>query len=59
MPLTGDGEAFLTALKREIASEHARVQLSLIENPSIWASGKAFKDRRWTRRLFAATIPPR
>jgi TRAP transporter TAXI family solute receptor len=46
MPLTPDGETYLTALKREIASERARVQLSLVETPSIWASGQAFKDEK-------------
>jgi TRAP-type uncharacterized transport system substrate-binding protein len=46
MPLSPDGEVYLTALKREIASERARVQLSLVETPSIWASGQAFKDEK-------------
>jgi TRAP transporter TAXI family solute receptor len=46
MPLTGDGEVFLTALKKEIASERSRVQLSLVETPSIWASGQAFKEEK-------------
>jgi TRAP-type uncharacterized transport system substrate-binding protein len=44
-PTTADNEVFLSALKREIASEHARVQLSLIEKPTVWASAKAFKDK--------------
>jgi TRAP-type uncharacterized transport system substrate-binding protein len=44
-PITGDGEVFMTSMKREIASEHVRVQLTLVETPTIWASGKAFKDK--------------
>src|SRR5260370_634191 len=50
IPVNDDGDKFLTALKREIASEHARTQFSLIEAPSIWASAQAFKEQMSTRQ---------
>jgi TRAP-type uncharacterized transport system substrate-binding protein len=45
-PVNDRGEAFLTAFKQESASEHARLKLSLVETPSIWASAQAFKERK-------------
>jgi uncharacterized protein len=40
------GSRLLTALNAEIASEHARVQLSLVETPSVWASAQALHERK-------------
>src|SRR5215471_7298986 len=45
IPLNDDADKFLTALKQEIASEHARVRYSLVETASVWASGQAFKEK--------------
>jgi hypothetical protein len=44
--ITPEGEIFLAALRREINSEHVRVQLNLVEEPTVWASGQAFKDKQ-------------
>jgi TRAP-type uncharacterized transport system substrate-binding protein len=46
IPANDDGGKILTALKREIASQHAPVQLSLIETPSVWASAQALKEQK-------------
>jgi TRAP-type uncharacterized transport system substrate-binding protein len=46
IPVGDDGERFFTALKREIASQHARLQLSLVETPNVWASAQAFKEKK-------------
>ena len=46
IPVNDIGRAFLSALKREIATEHARVQLSLVETPSVWASAQALKEQQ-------------
>src|SRR5262249_46395792 len=46
IPVNDIGRSFLSALKREIASEHARVQLSLVETPSVWASAQALKEQQ-------------
>ena len=46
IPVNEIGRTFLSSLKREIASEHARVQLSLTETPSVWASAQALKEQR-------------
>jgi TRAP-type uncharacterized transport system substrate-binding protein len=46
IPVNGVGKKVLSALKREIASEHARIQLSLIETPSVWASAQALKEQK-------------
>ncbi len=45
-PITAEGEIFLAGLKKEINAEHVRVQLNLVEQPNVWASGKAFKDKQ-------------
>src|SRR5260370_12380866 len=44
IPVSDHGATFLTALKQQIASEHARVQLSFIATPSVWASAQALKS---------------
>jgi TRAP transporter TAXI family solute receptor len=46
IPVNGIGRKFLSAMKREIASEHTRVQLSLIETPNVWASAQALKEQK-------------
>jgi TRAP-type uncharacterized transport system substrate-binding protein len=46
VPVSDVGRKFFSALKREIASERARVQLSLMETPSIWASATALKEQK-------------
>jgi TRAP transporter TAXI family solute receptor len=46
VPVNDVGRKFFSALKREIASERARVQLSLMETPSIWASAQALKEQK-------------
>jgi TRAP transporter TAXI family solute receptor len=46
IPVNDIGRTFLSALKREIASQHARVQLSLVETPSVWASAQALKQQQ-------------
>src|SRR6266852_6084618 len=46
IPVNDVGRKLLSALKHEIASEHARVQLSLIETPSVWASAQALKEQK-------------
>ena len=46
IPVNDVGRKFFSALKREVASERARVQLSLIETPSVWASAQALKEQK-------------
>jgi len=46
IPVNDIGRTFLSALKQEIASQHARVQLSLVETPSVWASAQALKEQK-------------
>jgi hypothetical protein len=46
IPGSDYGATFLTALKQQIALEHARVQLSFIETPSVWASAQALKEKK-------------
>jgi len=46
IPVNDVGRKFFSALKREIASERARVQLSLIETTSVWASAQALKEQK-------------
>jgi TRAP-type uncharacterized transport system substrate-binding protein len=46
IPVNDVGKKFLSALKQETASELARVQLSLIETPSVWASAQALKEQK-------------
>src|SRR4051794_4540908 len=36
VPVNDVGRKFFSALKREIASERARVQLSLVESANVW-----------------------
>jgi TRAP transporter TAXI family solute receptor len=45
-PMSDDGATFLTVLKQQIAWEHARVQLSFIETPSVWAGAQALKEQK-------------
>jgi TRAP-type uncharacterized transport system substrate-binding protein len=56
-PIDERGEIFLTSFKQEIASERARIQLSLVENPNIWASARAFKDQKVDAALVRADDP--
>jgi TRAP-type uncharacterized transport system substrate-binding protein len=44
--VSDDGSKFLTALDQEIVSEHARVQLSFVETPSVWASAQALQEQK-------------
>jgi len=46
VPVNDIGRTFLSSLKQEIASQHARVQLSLVETPSVWASAQALKEQK-------------
>jgi TRAP transporter TAXI family solute receptor len=46
IPVNDVGKKFFSALKREIASQHARVQVSLIETPSVWASAQALREQK-------------
>ena len=46
IPVNDIGRTFLSSLKQEIASQHARVQLSLVETPSVWASAQALKEQK-------------
>jgi uncharacterized protein len=46
IPGSDYGATFLTALNQQIALEHARVQLSFIETPSVWASAQALKEKK-------------
>ena len=45
-PVNEVGRKLFSALKREISSERARVQVSLIETPNVWASAQALKDQK-------------
>ena len=54
-----DGEKFSTALRREIVSERARFQFSVVETPSVWASAQALREKKPTLQRSAAMIPPR
>jgi TRAP-type uncharacterized transport system substrate-binding protein len=56
-PVGERGEIFLTALKQEIASEGARIQLSLVENPSVWTSAQAFKEHKADAAVVRADDP--
>jgi TRAP-type uncharacterized transport system substrate-binding protein len=56
-PVTEKGEIFLTALKEEIALERARIRLSLVENPSVWASAQAFKEKKVDAAVVRADDP--
>jgi TRAP-type uncharacterized transport system substrate-binding protein len=44
--VSDDGSKFLAALNQEIASEHARVQLSFVETSSVWASARALQEQK-------------
>ena len=46
VPVNDVGRKFFSALKREIASERARVQLSLVESANVWASAQALKEQK-------------
>jgi TRAP-type uncharacterized transport system substrate-binding protein len=46
IPVNDVGKKFFSALKREIASQHARVQVSLTETPSVWASAQALREQK-------------
>jgi TRAP transporter TAXI family solute receptor len=46
VPVNEVGRKFFSALKRQITSERARVQLSLIETPNVWASAQALKEQK-------------
>jgi TRAP transporter TAXI family solute receptor len=46
IPVNDVGKKLLSALKREIASEHSHVQVSLVETPSVWASAQALKEQK-------------
>jgi uncharacterized protein len=46
VPVNDVGRKFFSALKREIVSERARVQLSLMETPSVWVSAQALKEQK-------------
>jgi TRAP-type uncharacterized transport system substrate-binding protein len=41
-----DGSKLLSALDQEIASQHARVQLSFVETASVWASAQALHEQK-------------
>jgi TRAP transporter TAXI family solute receptor len=43
---SADGSKLLAALHQEIASQHARVQLSFVETPSVWASAQALHEQK-------------
>ena len=45
-PANDDTEIFLTALQREVASERARLQLSVFETPTVWASARSLNEQR-------------
>ncbi len=45
VPANGEGDNILTALKREIASDRAQIQLSLVETPTVWASARALREK--------------
>ena len=45
-PANDDAEKFLSALQREIASERARLQLSVVETPSVWASAQLLREQK-------------
>ena len=45
-PANEDAEKFLSALQREITSERARLQLSAIETPSVWASAQLLREQK-------------
>jgi uncharacterized protein len=46
MPLNDSGRKFFAALKEEIASQHANMQVSLVETGSVAASVQALKEGR-------------
>jgi uncharacterized protein len=46
VPANDDGDNFLTALKREIASDRAHLQLSPVETSNVWASAQALKEQK-------------
>jgi len=45
-PLGSDGAKFVAAIKREMATEHPRVQLMLTETPSLKASAEALQGQQ-------------
>jgi TRAP transporter TAXI family solute receptor len=46
VPLSDSGRKFFAALKHEIASQHANIQMSLVETPNAEASAQALKDEK-------------
>jgi uncharacterized protein len=46
VPLSDGGRKFFSALKQEIASQHANIQLSLVETADAGASAQALKDEK-------------
>jgi TRAP transporter TAXI family solute receptor len=46
VPVSGDGHNALTALQREIVSDRAPIQLSVVDTPSVWASARALREEK-------------